>query len=338
MNVRKTLSAALAVTFLATTAVAGEVGHYNPGVLNIRDLLVPEPGFYAALYNHYYTSGRLNDGDGDPIDSIHVPGPAGPGLHLDVDVELDIYAAVPTLIWVSDWRFLGARYGAYIAPTLANSSINAALSTQNGFARDADNDSFAFGDILVQPLWLGWSLPNLEAAFGYGFYAPTGKYDVDTVTLPHGAIIRAESDDNIGYGFWTHQLQAAGAWYPWTDKRTAVVLGTTYEIHHDKDGFDVTPGHDLTLNWGISQYLPLTQSRNVVAELGIAGYDSWQVTEDAGDDATSEVQDSVHAAGFQAGLIQVPWGVSVNFHYFYEFAADDRFQGHVLGLNLAKKF
>ena len=32
------------------------------------------------------------------------------------------------------------------------------------------------------------------------------------------------------------------------------------------------------------------------------------------------------------------WENFLNFHYFYEFAATDRFQGHVLGLTLGKKW
>jgi hypothetical protein len=42
--------------------------------------------------------------------------------------------------------------------------------------------------------------------------------------------------------------------------------------------------------------------------------------------------------GGQLGLTSVPRFASLNVHYFAEFSAQDRFQGHVLGLSLAKKF
>src|SRR6478752_532105 len=45
----------------ATVADAGEIGHYVPGVMNIRDMAVPGPGFYGALYNYRYTTDQLND-------------------------------------------------------------------------------------------------------------------------------------------------------------------------------------------------------------------------------------------------------------------------------------
>jgi hypothetical protein len=45
----------------------------------------------------------------------------------------------------------------------------------------------------------------------------------------------------------------------------------------------------------------------------------------------------VHAIGFQVGLTQVKWNAALNFHYFYEYAAKDRFQGSSIGLNFAIK-
>jgi hypothetical protein len=50
------------------------------------------------------------------------------------------------------------------------------------------------------------------------------------------------------------------------------------------------------------------------------------------------VHDEVHAVGGQLGLTYVPWFASLNVHYFGEFTAQDRFQGQVFGVSLAKKF
>jgi hypothetical protein len=334
-----TTALALMATTLAAPAIAGDIGHYNPGVLNIRDLQVPaEPGFYAALYQYYYTTDRLNDANGDKVRTLNInPGP-GPGLHIDVEVDVDMYAVVPTLIWVSDWRFLGAKYAAYVAPSFATASINAHLSRQHGTGMGASNDSFGFGDLLVQPVWLGWSLPHFDTTFGYGFYAPTGQYDTAPHTLANLVTVRAESPDNIGYGFWTHQFQLGGSWYPWADKRMAVVLAGTYEVNQEKEDFDLTPGQVFTLNWGVSQYLPLVKDQSLLAEAGLGGYDSWQVSDDSGADARNDLLDQVHAVGGQLGVTHVPWGAVLNFHYYYEFASEDRFQGHAIGLSLAKHF
>ncbi|MGH8610063.1 MAG: hypothetical protein ACREX9_22440, partial [Gammaproteobacteria bacterium] len=40
---------------------AGELGHYAPGVPNIRDFFVPEPGFYYIQYHYLYSTDTLKD-------------------------------------------------------------------------------------------------------------------------------------------------------------------------------------------------------------------------------------------------------------------------------------
>ena len=179
-----TLVLALGLALSTGTTHGAEIGHYAPGLPNIRDFVVPAPGFYGVLYNYFYTSDRLNDGDGDEITAVTInPGP-GPGVTLGVDVDVDIYVLAPTLIWVSPWKLLGAKYGAYITPSFANASVGAALATETGRGVDAETSQFAVGDLFVQPLWLGWTLRHWDVAFGYGFYAPVGKYDTSTLTLP----------------------------------------------------------------------------------------------------------------------------------------------------------
>jgi hypothetical protein len=113
----------LGLVLITGTTHGAEIGHYAPGLPNIRDFVVPEPGFYGVLYNYFYTSGRLNDGDGDEVNSVTLNPLGGPGVTLDVDVDVDVYVLAPTLIWVSPWKMLGAKYGAYITPTFANSIV-----------------------------------------------------------------------------------------------------------------------------------------------------------------------------------------------------------------------
>lgn len=319
------LAAALvsALAFTTVAAQAGEIGHFAPGVANIRDYTVPEPGFYGAVYDYWYSTTRLNDGSGNKINSVNV--------------DVNIYAVAPMFIWVSDWKVLGAKYAAYIAPSFGSASVDAALDREALDRLGVNASRFGVGDLFVQPLWLGWSLTNWDFALGYGFYAPIGTYNTQTVSLRGGGSTKLELPDNIGFGFWEQQIQGAVSWYPWADKRMAVSAVLTYGIPQKKDDFDLTPGENLTLNWGISQYLPLNKAQTLLLEVGPAGYDSWQVTSDSGSDASSGL-DQVHAVGGQFGFTYVPWLLSVNFHGFYEYAARDRFQGQSFGLNIVKKF
>jgi hypothetical protein len=326
----------LALLVSAGKASAGEIGHFAPGIANIRDFVMPEPGIYGVLYNYFYTTDRLNDSHGNKVESVTINSASGSSVTLGVNVDVDIYALVPTLIWVTDIKPLGMKYGAFIAPSFMNANLDAALSAAEGQGGNVDAGSFGAGDLFVQPIWLGKTTPHWDFALGYGFYAPVGKYDTETITLPVIGPVKTESSDNLGYGFWTHQIQGALAWYPFTPK-TAVTAALTYEVNGKKEGFDLTPGDNLTLNWGISQLLPLKKDGSLLLEVGPAGYDTWQITDDSGS-AANDTRDQVHAVGGQIGVTYAPWMLSLNFHGFYEYSAVDRFQGASFGLNISKKF
>jgi hypothetical protein len=329
---------AAAVFAAALPAHAGEIGHFNGGVMNMRDYLVPEPGFYAAVYNYFYRTRRLNDSEGDQLTSVLITPPGGgAGVPVKVDVNVDMYAAAPALIWVADIQPLGIRYGALISPTFANINLGAAVDAAFGRGGDITAGSFGVGDLFVQPIWLGKALQHWDFALAYGFYAPVGKYDTETVTVPGVGPVKTESTDNIGYGFWTQQIQGSVAWYPLDYKGTAAIGTLTYETNGKKRDFDVTPGDNLTLNWGISQVLPLKSDMSWLLEGGPAGYHTWQITNDSGS-AASNTRDQVHAVGGQLGLTYMPWMVSLTVHGFYEYYAQNRFQGGSFGVNIAKKF
>lgn len=327
------------VMFLANGTGLFAQAHFSPGVASIRDYTMPEPGFYGVLYNYMYTTDRLNDNNGNKISSITIaPGP-GEGITLNVNVNVDIYALAPAFIWVSDWKVAGARYGAYISPSFSNARLRLGRDTIGGESVSIEKGQFAPGDLYVQPLWLSWGGEHLDVTAGYGFYAPVGKYNVRTYDVPLFGPIKVADADNIGLGFWTHEMQGSLSLYPWENKAMAIANTLTYEINGEQRDFDYTPGSYLTWNWGLSQYLPLTKNQNLMLEAGPAGYSQWQVSDDSGSDVRNQgIRGAAHAAGFQAGISYVPWNFSASFRYLNEFSAKNRFQGQSLGLNIAKKF
>jgi hypothetical protein len=294
---------------------------------------------YTAIYNYFYTSDRLNDASGNQTKSVTInPGP-GAGVTLNVSPKLDVYSLSPTLIWVTPWNLGGVKLGAYIAPSFANSSIAAAVSTLTGRGVNASSSSFGVGDLFVQPIWLGLTLSNWDFSLGYGFYAPVGRYSTATFNLPIVGPVTTTSADNIGMGFWTQQFQGAGAWYPWSDQRMAVTAALTWQFNSQQQGIDVTPGQHLTLNWGIDEYLPLTKDQNLLLDVGPAGYDDWQITNDSGSAARNPtVHDQTHAVGGQIGISYVPWNAELIFHAFYEYSATATLQGTSYGITFSIKF
>lgn len=324
-----------------TVAQAGEIGHFNGGIMDIRDyFLTSDPGIYGVVYNYYYWTTRLNNGDGDKISSVNVNTPGGT-VPVNVGVDLHMYAVIPALVWSTPWTFLGAKYGGYIAPSFANNSLEANLNIANTVGGSFNNSSFGVGDLYVQPIWLDWSLmQHFDLSLAYGFYAPVGKYDTRTVPLPGGAgSVTVDSKNNIGLGYWTQQAQGGIAWYPWTNKATAVTAVGTYEYNSWKRDINLKPGQMFTLNWGLDQFLPLCKDEKLLLEVGPAGYDAWQITDSTGSNPLANTSNSrVHAVGGQLGLTYVPWNAFLTFHGFYEYAAVSRFQGASLGLNFGIKF
>jgi len=316
------------------TANAGEIGHFVPGVANIRDLSVPPPGLYGVIYNYIYATTRLNDAKGNQVSSVLIA-----GRPINVGVDVNVYALAPTFIWSAKKKVLGAQYAAFFSPTFSNASINGMLSGATGVGRNPSAGQFNIGDIFVEPVFLGWSGKKYHVSYGYGFYIPSGKYKTTTVTLPVVGSVTAEAPDNIGLGFWTHQNQGALYLYPWADQRLAIQNALTWEIHGNKRKFDLHPGQNLTWNWGVSQFLPLKKDKTVLMEVGPAGYSSLQVSDDSGTNAKNpSVHDRVHAAGLQVGVTSVKRVMALNFHWFHEYSAVDRFQGTAMSFNFTVKF
>lgn len=348
MNFRKYnyRRAAIASVMLAwsLSGVAG-VSHFVPGMMNVRDFLVPEQeGVYAALYLGNYSTDTLKDKNGNSIDTATFqaskslgPGiPAGVKITANLDTNVDMYLIAPTFVWNTGYKFLGADYAMLISLPFANTSVGASLDTLTninlanqavsmGKNLSVDDSAFDVSDIYVQPILLGWHGEHYDVSTGYGFYAPTGKYDKSDVA-------------NTGLGFWGHQFQLAGAYYPFANKGTALMLAGTYEINHETQGKDFTQDSHFTLNWGLSQYLPITD--NALLEIGPAGYSQWQVQDNHGSDQPSFLNspNQVHAVGGQIGLALPKADTKLTFHYFTEFDAESRFQGDYAGFTAAVKF
>ncbi len=324
---------------MTLTAYASDTDHFAPGVPNIRDLAVPEPGFYGAVYNYSYLTDQLNDANGNQISSVTLTGPNGRSVTLHVGVNVHAYALAPMFIWVSHKKILGAKYGAYISPSFTNASLDALLSAAENAGRSAKTGNFSVGDIFVQPVWLGWTGKHYDASYGYGFYIPSGQYHITTVNLPAlDTTVRVASPNNSGLGYWTNQNQGALYLYPWADRRMAIQNALTWEINQQKRGFALTPGQHLSWNWGISQFLPIKKDQSLLLEAGPAGYSSFQVTSDSGADASvGGVKDHVNAVGVQLGITLPKRNMVLNFHWFHEYDSVDRFQGNSLGLSFIAK-
>jgi hypothetical protein len=321
------------IFFCAPTLLLAQA-HFTPGVADIRDYSMPDPGIYGIVYNYGYITSTLTDNSGNKISQVLIGPPGGPFAPLNVKVDVKLYALAPVFLWVPDWNILGGHFGAYVTPTFSNTNIAAALSTVNGQGANPQTSQFAVGDLFVQPLWLGWNRKHFDAAVGYGFYAPVGKYNTTTINYPSGPQT-VTAANNIGLGYWTNQLQGNLTWYPSPKRGTAVTNTFTFEFNGQQRDTGYTNGDFFTWNWGLSQYLPLDKSFHYLADLGLAGYSQWQFTDSSGPGVTNPgYHDQVHGIGLQAGVTNTRLGLLFEFRYMYEYYAANRFRGSSYSLNL----
>ncbi len=303
---------------LCPSARAFELSHYMAGMPNADDFFLPpaEAGqFIYAQYNMYYGTNTIRNANGDKVRKVSktIAGPLGEPrtVEVDLDFSLDAFYLVPVMMWAPNFTILGARFGAFAALPVGNPSIAADLNTARGrLDRSVDDSTWDVGDLYVQPLWLMRSFPHVDVAFSYGFDAPTGKYE-------------GGATDNVGLGFWEHQIQNSVRVHIDEEKTFSLVLASTFEIGQNKEDADVIPGAHWTLNWGVRKNF-----LDNWAQVAVLGLDSFQISDDAGSDTASGGQshlDQVHAAGLQLGIPKL--GLAVK--YLHEYGARDRFEGQV---------
>ena len=298
-------------------------GHYAPVVKNIRDMANPPSGLFVLWYNGYFSSNKYIDKDGNEFNTIRLD-QIYPGLpNIDLDLKLKGFTSIPAIFWTSNFKILGgASYMAGISPNYI--SADASIISERGgiiidttYTRTVDGKNSGLSDLFVAPVGLSWGLEKFDLTFLYGFYAPTGKFE-------------AGSSDVVGLGFWTHQFQGYGYFYPVPAKSTAIMLALTYELNGKIKDTEVKPGNRFSLEWGISQFL------SEKFELGIHGGHNWQIGDDTGDDVywDAAVHDRKSTLAFNASYW--PWKerLMLKGKYAFDFGIRQRFKNNVWMLNL----
>jgi hypothetical protein len=301
----KQLLLLLALVLLLVTGpgvvLAQPSAHYVPGIEGIKGATLPPPGFYVRDYNVFYYANRVNDGSGREIDAA--------------DARAFVYANVPRLIWITDLQVLGGYVGVDALVPLQYTEL---AFNQPPPAGRFDESTWGIGDAFGEVTW-SRHLQTASLSLGYGIWVPTGDFSTTNPT-------------RAGRGFWTHMLTAGVTWHPDVDKRWSVSALNRYEISHDTQGLDLTPGQVYTLEWGLGYGFRPT------IDFGVIGYYQAQTTKDTGRDATSTSRDQVVGVGPEVILLCPRLGLFTSVRYAYEVLAENRLQGHTAALTLTRRF
>jgi len=309
----------LATGVMAQLPVDGN--HYPVGLNGIKGGSSPEPGIYLRDDNWIYTGSS-----------------SGFSNH-----KAFVYLQAPQLMWMTDWKILGANLGMDIEMPIIykDTSYTALQQTPGGliFGFTRSGSEFGLGDIKVEPLILSWHWKHFDTTLAYALWVPSGKYSGINVDLGGTSV-------NLGDDEWSHMFTLGGVWYPDDDKTWAVSILHHYEFAASQTGsitvLDSTgrpifmasqkiPCSVYTVEWGVSK----TILTNIDA--GLVGYYQKQFTDNS--PAATDFKDSeVAGIGPEISALIPRWGLTASVRYAYEFTAYHREKGHMVNLTVTKKF
>jgi len=147
------------------------------------------------------------------------------------------------------------------------------------------------------------------------------------------------ASNNVGSGYWTHAISSGQTFYLSKNRATAISAFQMYEIHTTQQGTQAHPGDTLNLDYSLTHVLPLQRDLNL--QVGLVGYEQWQLTDKTGPGIThaqSSAHYRVNALGFASSLILPARKVNVGVKYFKEFEDRSTFQGYSLQITGSIKF
>lgn len=309
LGLRLVVIAAVALCF-SSPLFAQQKGQYVPGQFGLNAGVVPDPGFTYINLAVNYSADQLNNPQGNPFPNIT-------GTY-------SFWADENVFMFVPKHKILGGYYAPFIIVNAATGSLVADFTPIQAAKLNAGGSGLS--DTWVQPVGFGWHLGRADLLAGYGFVAPTGRFTPG-------------ASNNVGSGYWGHNLTSGVTVYLTKNKGTSANLSTDLEKHGTKSGTNVTPGGAFTMEWGLGQALPLDKSLHKILQLGVVGYDQWQVSNNSGTIGKFPASQipfySVHGVGVQSNFIMPKPGLVGFFKYYKEYKAKSRVEGRTIAIGFA---
>jgi hypothetical protein len=286
---------------------------WMPGQMGLNAGILPSPGFtYANISIGYYSS-AFNGASGSAI---------------PVTGSYNVWAVENIFYYVPDLKILGGNLGLNLILTPATGSLDAdiVIPPLGNANLSAAAGGGGLADLYVQPVTLGWHKPRVDFLIADGLMLPTGRYSPGAT-------------NNVGTGYFGNHLETGSTFYITKNRGTSANLFTDWEAHGSRAGTNntsKTPGQAFTLEWGVGQVLPLKKDFSQLAQIGLIGYDQWQVTANGGTVPVGPITApasllpfySVHAIGGQATYILPPKNLSLYFKAEHEYTAYSHFVGN----------
>lgn len=299
-SARTVAALCLGITSLAAPVFGQSItGHYPAGAEGIRSGTTPPPGHYTKSYNLFYWADELK-------------GPGGQSL--DPNFYAFTFATAVRHFWITDIEILGANYGMDMAVLAIHNDLE--FSTPGGVG---SRSSTGFGDMLFQPVLLGWHGDQWDIGALYGMWIPTGHFD-------------PKDPSSVGRGFWTHQIGLGGTWYPDKEKSWSFSLANRVEWHTENDDLEIRPGAHYSMEWGAAKRFAN------LWELGAVGTITQKISDDRGPGVTYDpgIHDRVYSVGAELTKFFPDAKLFGSVRWFHEFGAEARAEGDAIWFSLAR--
>jgi hypothetical protein len=298
------------------TSSAQQKPQWMPGQVGLNAGILPSPGFTYVNMDLNYDAGTFNGPNGNAIPATG---------------SYNVWAIENFFYYVPNAKFLGGNLAAMINfPLPATGELVADLQLPvTGVPNlSAVAGGSGLADLWLQPLILGWHLKRADILVADAFMIPTGRYSPGAT-------------NNVGTGYFGNHLQTGTTYYITKNKGTSANLFTDWEVHGTRPGINggsKTPGQAFTDEWGLGQVLPLKKNFSQLLQVGVIGYDQWQITNNGGTVVVGGVvlpasripEYSVHAFGGQLNYILPAKHFSAFFKYEHEYTSSSAFLGNTI--------
>ena len=290
---------------------------WMPGQIGLNAGVAPPPGFTYVNMDINYRSSAFNNANGS---AIRVTG------------NYNVWAVENFFYGVLDNKIAKGNIMFALILTPATGSLDADLATQNpGIPNlSAVGGGGGWADTFVVPFGLGWHTKRTDFYVAEGMMVPTGRYNPGAT-------------NNVGTGYFGNHLLDGITYYITKNKGTSANVFTDWEVHGERQGTNgtvKTPGQAFTLEWGLGQVLPLKKNFSQLLQLGLVGYDQWQITQNGGTvpiastnltiPASTLPYYSVHAIGGQGTYILPTKNLNFYVKGYHEYTAYSHFVGNTI--------
>ncbi len=308
--VRVVASIAIVLAFVGVIAPAsGQVrGAYSPGSTLTGAGTLPDPGFSYSNQFWYNSSHRLTGPQGKPI---------------PIQGTVVVLADNSSVTYVPKFKMLGANLAFMVVIALANGRFAArnpftGRPGVSGSGAGLTNTNFV-------PFELGWHLKWADIQAGYSVYAPTGRFVPDAM-------------NNVSSGFWTNGGQAGATVYLTKNKATQLSIYNYYACNTVQQGTGVQPGQNDSLDYSLSENVPLDQGGKWSLQIGAAGYGQWQTTNNASHNPVPALRYGVNAAGVTTNLFTPFKALTVGISALWEYGAKNTYEGRTMTITAGFNF